>query len=144
MKYQNEQFGSFLEVVNVFFAQANVLKPPISACFAVAGPVKDNRVTFTNRDSWSMDGANLEKQLGIQRVRLVNDFLAVGYGLLTLDEKVDCNVLQEGLKDPRAPIACIGAGTGLGECYLTPDPSGVYHCFPSEGGHAEFAPRNQV
>jgi glucokinase len=42
----------------------------------------------------------------------------------------------------------IGAGTGLGQCYLTPSgddmASGDYRCFPSEGGHADFAPRNEV
>lgn len=40
-----------------------------------------------------------------------------------------------------APIACLGAGTGLGECFLTLGPSGDYECYPSEGGHAEWAPR---
>lgn len=52
-------------------------------------------------------------------------------------------VLQEGKKDLSAPIACIGAGTGLGQCFLTPS-AGSYQCFPSEGGHAEFAPRNEL
>ena len=36
----------------------------------------------------------------------------------------------------------------LGQCYLTPSgdhgESGDYRCFPSEGGHAEFAPRDEV
>lgn len=59
-------------------------------------------------------------------------------------------------KQPNAPIACIGAGTGLGQCFLTPvghedDLSSEgqhdaveYNCFASEGGHAEFAPRNDT
>lgn len=42
-------------------------------------------------------------------------------------------------------MACIGAGTGLGECYLTPDlGTGDYSCFSSEGGHVDFSPRNAV
>ena len=116
----------------------------MTACLAVAGPVKNNVVVFTNRDSWSIDGDMIGKQLGIKRVRLVNDFLAAGYGLLTLNESTECIVLQKAKKNPLAPIACIGAGTGLGECFLTPDSDGSYRCFPSEGGHAEFAPRNDV
>ena len=61
--------------------------------FAVAGPVESNRVVFTNRN-WVIDGADLEKTLGIQRVRLVNDFVGAGYGLLTLD-KHELHTLQE-------------------------------------------------
>jgi glucokinase len=71
--------------------------------------------------------------------------------------------LQDAPKQRSAPIACIGAGTGLGECYLTPvgdsdegeenedgdgdeGSTGIvsYRCFPSEGGHAEYAPRNET
>jgi len=52
-------------------------------------------------------------------------------------------VLQRGTgKVAGAPIACVGAGTGLGECYLTADMGGDYSCHASEGGHAEFSPRN--
>lgn len=43
------------------------------------------------------------------------------------------------------PKVCVGAGTGLGECYLTQtNGEGDYTCFPSEGGHVEYAPRNDV
>jgi len=49
---------------------------------------------------------------------------------------------------PIGPKVCIGAGTGLGECYLTPtdmeDADTSYQCFPSEGGHVEYAPRNDL
>lgn len=41
-------------------------------------------------------------------------------------------------------IFYIGAGTGLGECFLTCDSKSNYECYPSEGGHAEFAPRNDL
>ncbi len=136
-----------MDVLKRFLADAALTKgrPPITACFAVAGPVTDNVVRFTNRDMWSVDGDLIAKELGIKVVRLVNDFLAVGYGLLTLDEDTECVTLQDAPKQKGAPIACIGAGTGLGECFLVPGTeSGSYQCYPSEGGHAEFAPRNEV
>jgi glucokinase len=41
-------------------------------------------------------------------------------------------------------MACVGAGTGLGECFLAPGDNGEYVCYPTEGGHAEFAPRDEV
>ena len=37
----------------------------------------------------------------------------------------------------------IGAGTGLGECYLTHNGS-VYNVIACEGGHADFAPRSPL
>lgn len=57
----------------------------------------------------------------------------------------------ENVQDlPVGPKVCIGAGTGLGECYLTPNitmgegESQSYTCFASEGGHVEYAPRNDL
>jgi len=143
-KYMNENYDSFISVVKQFFHDAGVNdnKPPVAACLAVAGPVKDNTVCFTNRKNWTINGDELATALGIKSIKLINDFLAVGYGLLTLGGEHDILVLQEGERNLSAPIACIGAGTGLGQCYLTPSKDGSYQCFPSEGGHAEFAPRD--
>lgn len=143
-EYKNAEYDSFTTALKAFLDEVMYGSPPDCACFAVAGPVSNNRVRFTNRDSWSIDGDELQQSFRIKQVRLVNDFLAVGYGLLTLDESKECYILQHAKKQMNAPIACIGAGTGLGECFLTPDANGTYTCFPSEGGHAEFAPRDEV
>jgi glucokinase len=53
---------------------------------------------------------------------------------------------QEGTKKPNGVVAMLGAGTGLGECFLTcsSHAPGLYDCFPSEGGHSEFAPRTDL
>jgi glucokinase len=56
----------------------------ITACLAAAGPVKNNIVRFTNRDSWEIDGDQIGEELGIKKVFLINDFVAAGYGVLTL------------------------------------------------------------
>ena len=101
-------------------------------------------MSFTNIErGWAIDGRAISVGLGIPKVRLINDFEAQGYGLLTLRDS-EKRKLNDGVPQPGAPIACVGAGTGLGECYLTSDKSGVYTCWPSEGGHAEFAPRNAL
>ena len=55
---------------------------------------------------------------GIPKVKLINDFEAQGYGLLTLSPK-ECMRMNYNKPVPGAPIACVGAGTGLGECFLT-------------------------
>jgi hypothetical protein len=36
-----------------------------------------------------------------------------------------------------------GAGTGLGQCFLTRD-GNDYVCYPSEGGHVEYNPRSDL
>ncbi len=97
-KYQNHEFPTFDTLLQRFLddtkLEANITTVPISACFAVAGPVAKNKVQFTNRESWVIDGDKISNAFGIKRVRLVNDFVANGYGLLCLDEKSECITLQ--------------------------------------------------
>ena len=145
VEYMNEKFSSFDDIVKTFLAaEPKTVEMPVAGCLAVAGPVEQNSVNFTNR-SWKISGDGLQKAFGIQKMRLVNDFVANGYGLLTLDHAKECVCLQSAPKQPGAPIACIGAGTGLGETFMTAaEPGADYECFPSEGGHAEFAPRNDL
>jgi len=118
------------------------------ASLAVAGPVDNNRVVFTN-NNWTIDGTAIAREFGIGEVMLMNDFVANGYGLLTLDlspGSKDVKLLQDAPKVPGAPMACVGAGTGLGEVFLTNPGTDVegYTAYPTEGGHAEFAPRTPL
>ena len=102
-KYLNQDYPSFVAVLQKFLEDAKATSSaPVTACFAVAGPVFENKVVFTNRSSWSIEGGAIEKQFGIRKVRLINDFLAVGYGLLTLDEQAECICLQVNII-PAAP-----------------------------------------
>ncbi|MEM8613954.1 MAG: glucokinase, partial [Cyanobacteria bacterium P01_H01_bin.105] len=64
------------------------------------------------------------------------------YGVLGLTSD-DLITLQTGTLDTQAPIAIIGAGTGLGQGFLI-NYDGQYQVFPSEGGHADFAPRSEL
>ena len=81
-------------MLQTFLQQSGSKNPPKTACFAVAGPVARNKVQFTNRQSWSIDGDMISTFFGIPVVRLVNDFVANGYGLLCLNESSECVVLQ--------------------------------------------------
>ena len=147
-KYMNEKYNSFDDILYDFITNNAITGTIAAACFAVAGPVKDNKVQITNRSTWTMVGESIQTKFNIKNVSIVNDFLAVGYGLLTVNKKNDCVTLQTGNTDTDGkPIACIGAGTGLGQCYLTAtnnDNRFEYTCYPSEGGHAEFSPRNDI
>lgn len=127
----------------------------IIACLAIAGPVRNNAVTMSNLNNIVIDGTAIAKQIHcpnepylcrIKVCKIINDFVAQGYGCLTLklDEVRELNPKSHDIINPSGPKVCVGAGTGLGECFLTPDAQGVYSCFPSEGGHVEYAPRNDL
>mmetsp|Transcript_33929 Transcript_33929/g.80556 ORF Transcript_33929/g.80556 Transcript_33929/m.80556 type:complete len:291 (-) Transcript_33929:199-1071(-) len=110
-----------------------------AACFAVAGPV-DEQVCYMTNLKWVIDGTQLSHSFGYE-VAVLNDFEAVGYGVQFVDEK-RVITLNEGSPKPRAPIAVLGPGTGLGEAHLLwDDLQGNYRVYPSEGSHADFAPR---
>ena len=68
----------------------------------------NNCVSFTNREGRTVDGDLVARELGILEVKLINDFAAVGYGLLTLDKDTETVCLQKGNYIEGAPIACVG------------------------------------
>jgi glucokinase len=76
--------------------------------------------------------------------RIINDFVAQGYGCLTLNQSEALARSQggRGVAHHEAP-KCVGAGTGLGQCYLTQGKA-ANACFPSEGGHVEYAPPQRL
>jgi glucokinase len=112
-----------------------------AAGFGVAGPVKGGRVVATNLP-WVVDAAQLAAKLALPAVTLLNDLEAIAAGLAMLDED-DFAVVNPGTADPGGNAAVIAAGTGLGEAGLFWD--GQRHRpFASEGGHTDFAPRNEL
>lgn len=138
--YPSQDYPSLAPIVQQFLQDVSTPSLPTRACFAIAGPVKNNTSELTNVD-WQLDGAELQQALGLEQVDLINDFAAIGYGITGLSD-ADLHVLQPGQPNPQAPKAILGAGTGLGQCFAIPRPQGGYQVFSSEGGHTDFAPSN--
>ncbi|MEH2067079.1 MAG: glucokinase [Nostoc sp.] len=138
--YQSSDFPDLVPIVQQFLVKANT-SVPHKACFAIAGPIVNNTAKLTNL-AWFLDTERLQEELGIPQISLINDFTAIGYGILGL-EKQDLHQLQAGKLQPEAPVAIIGAGTGLGQGFLIKQGNN-YQIFPSEGGHVDFAPRNEI
>jgi glucokinase len=126
-----------------------------AACFGVAGPVIDNRTSTPNL-AWEIDGRAVAAALGLPAVRLINDLVATAEGLALLQAD-ELATLQAGAGEPGAadpasgpyPTAetpgnqvLIAAGTGLGMALL-PVVEGARATVPSEGGHADYAPRDE-
>lgn len=143
--YPSGEFPDLVPMVRQFLQAAaehlGYVPAPEKACFAIAGPVVNNTAKLTNL-TWLLDSQRLEQELGISKVSLINDFAAVGYGVLGLGES-DLHTLQAEAPQKDAPIAVIGAGTGLGQGFLIPV-GDTYQVFSSEGGHTDFAPRTEL
>lgn len=138
--YYSADFPDLVPIVQQFLLKANTPTPE-KACFAIAGPIVKNTAKLTNL-VWFLDTERLQQELGIPHISLINDFAAVGYGILGL-QKQDLLTLQVGKSQPETPIGIIGAGTGLGQGFLIKQ-GNYYQVFPSEGGHADFAPRTEL
>jgi len=110
------------------------------ACIGVAGPVEDGRCRLTNLD-WEVDEESLRRTLGVRDAYLVNDLQATASSLPFLRES-DRATIREGEADPRGNMAVLAAGTGLGEGFLVGSGAG-YVPLASEGGHVDFAPRDE-
>lgn len=136
-RYASAAWPSLTPMLQSFL---NARPAPVAACIAVACPVESRRVRLTNLDL-TADADDIERACGISSVRLINDFVAVGYGIETLDHS-DMVTLQHGDEKPRAPRVVLGAGTGLGEALLTWQED-HYEVVASEGGHVDFAPLDE-
>ena len=139
-EYSSPAYSDLAPIVREFLTGASAGLAPQVACFAVAGPVHEGRSHLTNVD-WQLDRDRLQQELALERVELINDFAAMSYGVVL--PSIVLHDLQGCPAQADAPIAVIGAGTGLGEAFLVPM-GGDYGVFPTEGGHTNFAPRNAL
>jgi glucokinase len=137
-RYESAEHASFDDVLRAFVSRIDGSVD--AACFAVAGPVYEGQATVTNV-GWTLSEASLSSSFSIPHVSLINDFYAIALGVPLLGAD-DLICLQQGTRDPSAPIGVLGAGTGLGEAILIKH-GDAYHVIPSEGGHQDFAPQDE-
>jgi len=107
---------------------------------AIAGVVIDHaRVTITNIKHWpEVVAQEFSETLKIPHVMIINDFEANGYGVQIIGPD-DYIPITENAPVPHGNIGVLGAGTGLGEAYLShKHGTQYYNVHPSEGGHCEF------
>jgi glucokinase len=138
--YPSQAYPNLAAIVTEFIAAAQTqLGTEIeieSACLGIAGAVVNGASYLPNLD-WQINAKDLAAELGIPTLELINDFTAIGYGITQL-QSADLHTLQPGQLRERAPIAIIGAGTGLGQGLLVHN-GREYQVVATEGGHADFA-----
>ncbi|HEV2689498.1 MAG TPA: glucokinase [Bryobacteraceae bacterium] len=137
--FPSPQFKGLGEIVRKYLSSRQ--RPIEVACFGLPGAVVNGQVSTPNLP-WKVDSGHLALELGLGRVELINDLFANAHGIALLKQS-DFVVLNQGTPSPAGNRALISAGTGLGEAGLLAE-SGGYRPFPSEGGHSDFAPRNEL
>jgi glucokinase len=135
----SRRFVSLEAAIERFLADGP--RSPIDAvCLGVAGPVVEGRSVATNLP-WVIDERALTSSIPAARVKLLNDLEIAALGVLGLPD-AELQVLQPGVPR-RGHMVLIAAGTGLGEAIVVQDGDRRI-VIASEGGHTDFAPRDDV
>lgn len=137
---------------------------PTQAALAMANPVTGDWVHMTNHH-WQFSIRALQAQLGMERLRVINDFTALALALHTLQPGEYWQVGGPISSPPFArtqathhphlcppnsrppsnvapaplPVALLGPGTGLGVSGLIPNAQGGWLPLSGEGGHVTLA-----
>ena len=137
--FPSRDYSGLDEIVARFVQTSGVRTE--AACFGIAGPVRDGRVSTSNLP-WVIESQQLAKELQIASAILINDLEASAWGIAALNPG-DVFPLNHVTGDTYGNQGVIAAGTGLGEAGIWSD--GVQQrIIASEGGHADFAPRNEL
>lgn len=137
--FASKEFASFEEIIEIFYQEVASKVHTIS--LGIAGPVYKGKVKATNLP-WELDAESIAERLGVKKVHLLNDLKANAYGIALL-EAADLKVLFSGEEHPVGNAAVIAPGTGLGEAGMYWDGKEL-RPFATEGGHATFAPRDDL
>jgi glucokinase len=137
--YPSHEHQNLESALRAFLTAHHVLAS--TACFGVAGPVRKGLAVLPNL-GWTVDASSLAREIGIERVGLINDLEANAYGIAALDAS-DLTAINPGAPDAIGNAAVISAGTGLGEAGLYWDGK-ILRPFACEGGHSDFAPTDPL
>ncbi|HEX3651657.1 MAG TPA: glucokinase [Rhizomicrobium sp.] len=132
-----DNYAGFQPALKAYLDRAGAGRPD-AAAIAVAGPVTNGRVHFTN-SGWDVAEDDLRAQ-GFSQALLINDFAALAYSVAALPATSFHTIGPhlEGMADE--PITILGAGTGFGvSCLARYRDRSVP--MATEGGHMSFAPR---
>ena len=135
--FRAEDFETVRDAAEAYLESVSV--KPSRACVAVAGPVSNEEIVFTN-SHWRFRPGDIKTALGMRDFKVINDFYALAAGIAFLPSDAFVNV-KAGEGDPSAPVLVIGPGTGLGQALIVPN-GGARKIVSTEGGHVTFAPRD--
>jgi glucokinase len=138
-EYSSKNYASGGDAVGAYLAE--VRANPAVAAIAVAGPITHGAAILTNL-GWTFTETEL-LGLGFRKAHLLNDFEALALATQHFEAK-DVHLIgtvREG--EPESTVAVIGPGTGFGASALVRG-RGHAIALAAEGGHASFAPCDEV
>jgi glucokinase len=138
--FENRSFTDLPALLNHFIDSLPADSRPTSGTFAVAAPIREDAVRMINID-WQFSTESLRQSLGMDRLKMLNDFEALAIGLPHL-ESSDLMQIGGGETVPDKPKAVLGPGTGLGVACLMPVPDG-WQAVSGEGGHVTLPAVNR-
>lgn len=137
-----QDYPSLQAAIAAYFAGQPSEPRPETAVIAVAGPVVDGALNFTNL-GWRVSESELVRALGFRSASLINDYAGLALAAPALN---DGDVRYIGPKfagRADSTIAMIGAGTGFGASALVRD-GRVEAVLTTEGGHIGYAPTDAL
>jgi glucokinase len=138
-RYPSNNYPDFESIIRQFL---EIHPFPIPcACFGIAGPVNNGICNVTNLP-WVVDEKSIRSRFKISNVRLINDMTATAYAIPYL-KKGELYALNKGRAQKSGNMALIAPGTGLGETIIVVEQD-KYIPVPAEGGHVDFAPKNEI
>jgi glucokinase len=112
----------------------------LHAAVAIANPVEGDQVRMTNYH-WQFSIEQMRQKLGLETLVVLNDFTALAMALPRLGPR-DVRQVGGGNARKQNVIGLLGSGSGLGVSGLIPAGDG-WISLGSEGGHTNFAPRDE-
>jgi glucokinase len=140
-EFPSPAYSNGRDIVRDYLSQTALKPQPQTAAIAVAGPITNGSVHFTNL-GWALSENDL-RELGFAKARLLNDFEALALSIrhLSPGDLHRLGAAQSGVSN--ATVAVIGPGTGFGASALVRNGT-VAVAMAAEGGHASFAPGDDV
>ena len=136
--YETNAFASFTAILDAFHRDVGRSIAVDAVAVGVAGPVVGDRASLTHI-TWDISAGEIRRTFPDARIALLNDLEAMAQSVEVLSAD-ELEVLQEGTARPDGNLAIIAAGTGMGQAYIH-RVKGKLLPLPSEGGHADYAPR---
>ena len=144
-QYTSKDFATLESLLEAFLSEhSGAMKGAIeAACFGLPGPVINGRVRVTNLP-WEVAQVDVAQRLGLTKVKLVNDLVSTAAAIPTLGPSSLTTVYEGmGCVDRAGSCVVVAPGTGIGHALIHRE-GGWSVLLPSEGGHANFAPTNDI
>lgn len=140
-------FSNVSDAIQCYLSTYSHEGRPEQACFAVAAPVSQDRIDFTN-NHWAFSTEELAKHFSFHSFHVINDFEAIAHSLthLTNNDWLNVGGVQLSTVDngkPKKQYAVVGPGTGFGVAGLSVK-GASQEVLVTEAGHMGLSPGDEI